>query len=181
MRRGFTLIELLVVIAIIGMLTSVIIASLSSARVKSRDSRRIADLKQVQIALELYYDEMGEFPSPGAGNASNASIAFTNMAETLKSAGYIPSIAVDPINDTNHKYLYVPLKSSSATKCKSYHMGATLESISGDASYLNSDSDAVTAGTSICKASPVNNFNGTGAPCGTNTTSALDTCYDLTP
>ena len=54
--RGFTLIELLVVIAIIGILSSVVLASLNSARKKGRDARRIADLKQLQLALELYYD-----------------------------------------------------------------------------------------------------------------------------
>ncbi|MEK9175103.1 MAG: type II secretion system protein, partial [Patescibacteria group bacterium] len=56
MKKGFTLIELLVVIAIIGILASVVLASLNSARAKSRDARRIADVKQIQLALELYYD-----------------------------------------------------------------------------------------------------------------------------
>ena len=52
--RGFTLIELLVVIAIIGILSSVVLASLNSARTKARDTRRVSDMKQIQIALELY-------------------------------------------------------------------------------------------------------------------------------
>jgi len=55
-KRGFTLIELLVVIAIIGILSSVVLASLNSARQKGRDARRISDVKQVQLALELFYD-----------------------------------------------------------------------------------------------------------------------------
>ena len=54
-KRGFTLIELLVVIAIIGILASVVLASLNSARKKGRDARRVADIKQVQLALELYF------------------------------------------------------------------------------------------------------------------------------
>ena len=54
--RGFTLIELLVVIAIIGILSSVVLASLNSARQKGRDAKRISDVKQLQLALELYYD-----------------------------------------------------------------------------------------------------------------------------
>ncbi len=53
-KRGFTLIELLVVIAIIAMLASVILASLNSARSKSRDARREADVKELQTAVEEY-------------------------------------------------------------------------------------------------------------------------------
>lgn len=61
-RSGFTLIELLVVIAIIGILSSVVLASLSSARKKSRDARRIADARQIQLALEMYLDRFGVYP-----------------------------------------------------------------------------------------------------------------------
>ena len=61
-KRGFTLIELLVVIAIIGMLSSVVLASLNTARASSRDSRRIQDIQQVRTALELYYQENGRYP-----------------------------------------------------------------------------------------------------------------------
>ncbi len=46
-QKGFTLIELLVVIAIIGLLSSVVLASLNSARAKARDARRVSDLKQI--------------------------------------------------------------------------------------------------------------------------------------
>ncbi len=49
-QKGFTLIELLVVVAIIGLLASVVLASLSTARKKGRDARRIADMKEIQIS-----------------------------------------------------------------------------------------------------------------------------------
>jgi len=58
---GFTLIELLVVIAIIGILSSVVLASLNSARTKGRDARRMSDLHNIQLALELYYNKYGTY------------------------------------------------------------------------------------------------------------------------
>ncbi len=64
-NRGFTLIELLVVIAIIGLLSSTILASLNSARAKAKDTRRISDLKQIELALELYYEGNKAYPSSG--------------------------------------------------------------------------------------------------------------------
>ena len=63
-RQGFTLIELLVVIAIIGLLSTLAVVALGSARVKARDSKRLSDLKQLQTALELYYTDVNAYPSP---------------------------------------------------------------------------------------------------------------------
>ncbi len=62
-QRGFTLIELLVVIAIIGTLSSVVLASLSTAREKARVAKAQAELKQLQLAIELLYDDTNLHPN----------------------------------------------------------------------------------------------------------------------
>ena len=117
-RRGFTLIELLVVIAIIGILSSVVLASLNSAREKGRDARRISDLKQLQLALELYYD--------GGSNTYPAALASLTP-------NYISVIPTDPSSGTA-AYGYVQLGSGS-----SYVVGAELETTN---SVLNADYDS---------------------------------------
>ncbi|MES2315266.1 MAG: DUF1653 domain-containing protein [Patescibacteria group bacterium] len=61
-KKGFTLIELLVVVAIIGVLASVVMVALNTSRAKARDSHRTQDLKSIQLAMELYYDDHGFYP-----------------------------------------------------------------------------------------------------------------------
>lgn len=68
-KKGFTLIELLVVIAIIGLLSTLAVVALGSAREKARDSKRLSDLKQVQTALELYYTDQNSYPTVAAPGA----------------------------------------------------------------------------------------------------------------
>lgn len=61
-NRGFTLLELLVVIAIIGVLSAVVIASLSDSRLKSRNVAVIEQMFEYQKSLELHYSNTGEYP-----------------------------------------------------------------------------------------------------------------------
>lgn len=62
-KPAFTLIELLVVIAIIGILSTLAVVALQNARKNARDAKRVADVKQMQTALELYYNDVGEYPA----------------------------------------------------------------------------------------------------------------------
>ncbi len=63
---GFTLIELLVVIAIIGILSGVVLVSLSPVKAKARDSRRVSDVHQIMLALELDYNDKLKYMEKGA-------------------------------------------------------------------------------------------------------------------
>jgi general secretion pathway protein G len=76
-QKGFTLIELLVVIAIIAILSTVVMAGLNSARLKGRDAKRLSDIKQVQAALELYYDTNSGYPSAATWAAGLNTALFT--------------------------------------------------------------------------------------------------------
>lgn len=60
--KGFTLIELLVVIAIIGVLSTLLVANFGAARERARDAQRKADLRNLQTALRLYYNDYGHYP-----------------------------------------------------------------------------------------------------------------------
>jgi type II secretion system protein G len=89
-RAGFTLIELLVVVAIVGLLATVAVLSISSANKKARDAKRRADLKTIQKALDLYFQENGAYPS--TGGLYWGACAYGNK-ETSGPNGYIPNLA----------------------------------------------------------------------------------------
>jgi len=65
-HRGFTLIELLVVIAIIALLSSVVLASLNSARGKARNASYMSQMEEYEKALTMYYADHGSYPSTGS-------------------------------------------------------------------------------------------------------------------
>lgn len=107
--HGFTLIELLVVIAIIGILSSVVLASLNSARAKARDAQAISDFNQVQQALVLYYDKYGKYPNETPVTTNPWADNFNSMAQQLVSSGFLGFV---PIAPTNHAYNYYNYGSS---------------------------------------------------------------------
>ncbi len=78
LKRGFTLIELLVVIAIIGILASVVLASLNSARDKGEDAAIKSNLNNIRAQAELFYDDNGSYLNVCADS---------NVAQGVSAAG----------------------------------------------------------------------------------------------
>ncbi len=75
MKRGFTLIELLVVIAIIGVLSSVVLASLNTARSKGSDSAIKSNLANIRSQAEILYDGAGCYNAAGTAGSSCTIVA----------------------------------------------------------------------------------------------------------
>ncbi len=126
-KQGFTLIEVLIVIAIIGILASVILVGLGPIQRQGRDSRRISDLRQVQHALELYYQRCGFYPGPGASTCTTSGFSdpgndWAVLSSALIDGGVlgVGQIPRDPTSGLTYQY-------SVAVGGVSYTIGAYLE------------------------------------------------------
>lgn len=94
-KKGFTLVELLVVIAIIGLLSTLAVVALNNARQKSRDARRVSDIKQIQTALELYYNDEGGYPATVDVVAESAILGPTSGVTYMNAVPSNPSPQTD--------------------------------------------------------------------------------------
>jgi prepilin-type N-terminal cleavage/methylation domain-containing protein len=120
-QKGFTLVELLVVIAIIGVLATLVLLQLGTARGRARDTKRIADINQIRGALEQYYeDNNGTYP---------AGITDPLIGQYF-SSGKVPK---DPLTDAAYYYAVDGVKFQIATE------------LENKAAALNSDSDLTSA------------------------------------
>lgn len=149
-QRGFTLIELMVVIAIIGMLSSVVLASLSSAREKAASVRRISDLKTIQTALELYHSTNNRYPNLGwSYNCSGGNWATLQTALTP----YLSAIPNDPTHDCAANRVYYVVTNSTDYKILAHippNAASAPRSLwdpardDGNCTYVASDADCFT-------------------------------------
>ena len=161
-KEGFTLIELLVVIAIIGMLAAGVMVSMGSARSKARDARRISDIKNLDLAITLYFDSSSTMPF---------------QLSDLVTAGFIKSVPTDPSTLAPYSYVsYGKTTYGGVTRCSNYHLGTVLEQ--GNTA-LASDQDTAPANqTNICNGTA---FAGSSADCGATQLSndSSDKCFDV--
>ena len=88
--KGFTLVELLVVIAIIGLLAAVVIVALGPTRARARDSRRIADLKSITTAIEIYK------------NDNNGAAPTTAQGLIVLVPSYLGAVPADPLTGSSY-------------------------------------------------------------------------------
>lgn len=200
--KGFTLIELLVVVAIIGILASVVMGSLGSARSGSRDSKRIADIKNIELALRLYYLDKGFYPLDIYD--ASGTYAANDPRNGLKD-GYMPVVPTDPGYNVSPQtcstspttagcYKFIALHPST-TSCNAsnppsrYHIGASLEGIGNNGLLQDTDAAANYLSFQTCSASGGGSTDFSGlsegtscsATAGTAQPGGTETCYDMTP
>lgn len=130
-KKGFTLIELLVVISLIGILSTLILANLNSGRERSRDVQRKSDLRNIQTALRLYYNDMGVFPESnesyevlGCGTDGTSVCSWGEDQFIKGSTVYMNILPNDPQPSQNYRYIQ--------TDSDSYTLEACLENKSDD-------------------------------------------------
>ncbi len=103
---GFTLIELLVVIAIIGLLATIVMVSINDLRARSRDDRRVADMKAIRDALAMYQIQNVAYPSEPAGAQITGSDV---LSQAMISNKLLPGPIRDPLNTGQYVYTYQSL------------------------------------------------------------------------
>lgn len=139
MKKGFTLIELLVVITIIAIIASIGLISYQKVSQSGRDSKRQADLKQVQSALEQYFADQFFYPAGYSTYGLLFGSAFDgtsgNPNPLVKVKLYLSKLPCDPLSNNcemgGTQYCYKPspdvCDNSSTNKCNSYKLYAILE------------------------------------------------------
>ncbi|MFC1700756.1 type II secretion system protein [Patescibacteria group bacterium] len=143
-QKGFTLIELLVVIAIIGILASIVLVSLNSARQKARDVRRVSDMRQIALGLEIYYDDNAGYPGDADAVGCNDWAA---MVTALETGNQMSGVPVDPLDVAPNQYFY----EADALR-QNYVLRAVLEDLGHSA--LDGDVDGANVFGCNCDADP---------------------------
>ncbi len=109
-KKGFTLVELLVTVSLIGLLSSVVLASLNNAKAKARDAQRKTTLNQLSLANELYAASNNGNYVPVQGWFSNRDCVGGNSNINLLTPTYISVVNDDPLHtfQSQPSYLHLP-------------------------------------------------------------------------
>ncbi|MEA3368793.1 MAG: prepilin-type N-terminal cleavage/methylation domain-containing protein [Candidatus Ratteibacteria bacterium] len=100
-KRGFTLIELMIVVGVIGFILALGIPNYMKATKKARDAKRINDLQQIQLALEMYYDDNHHYPVNTDNDCYGWDAGYDNsdpFIQPLEDGGYMTKVPTDPIS-----------------------------------------------------------------------------------
>ena len=148
-KQGFTLIELLVVISIIAILVAAATVSWTNAQVKARDGRRKSDLKSIQQAIELHFQEYGTYPDSDNGRIKctppGSNIIVWGSQLDCNGKTFINPLPKDPKWDSTLDYYYESVASAtSANVFLKYQISASLEN--------SSDQEYCTPGGPSCEA-----------------------------
>jgi len=105
-NRGFSLTELMITMSIIGSVATLAGAQMNDILPTARDAQRKANVHQVQTALNLYYDDHGQYPA-SSGNEPTAE-GWQTIKQVLESANqtYIPEMPHDPLNSGQYVFKY---------------------------------------------------------------------------
>ena len=185
---GFTLIELLVVITIIGILASMILASLVSTKRGARDVRRISDVKQIGLALQIYLEGVGGGQYP-VGNSTTCTAPQTPLLaddnyglQVLVANGYITAVPRDPSNPAAcYRYTSGRINGRRTT----YQLSIVLED--PDNTAFSGDEDCSSDGVNTPNCAAGATWEGAASngndsiDCLAATVAGTDRCYDMTP
>jgi prepilin-type N-terminal cleavage/methylation domain-containing protein len=123
-QRGFTLVELLVVIAIIGVLATLVLLQLGTARSRSRDTKRITDVNQLRTAVEQYFeDHAGKYPT--ALDQASIGTYMTRIPMDPLDSTKAYNYAFDPAANPTKYQIWTTLEQSAAALGASAHMNST--------------------------------------------------------
>jgi len=109
-KKGFTLIELMIVIVILGVLMSTILPKLTGAQARARDAGRVADLRNIESALQVYFDDKGAFPK-----STGECLPETSTETTIGNNGYVTNAIKSYLK--GNKVPQDPLKKANTTLC----------------------------------------------------------------
>lgn len=162
-RKGFTLLEIIVVLGLFAILIGLVIANLETSKSKTRDNKRISDLQEIQLALELYFEQNLIYPN-----------SLTDLTLAAEFINKLPTPPANPNFPSVTSYMYA---ANGSSVCAGYHLGAVLENFIPP---LKDDEDRTPR--SICTAS--NDFHGLTQSCETGTALASgqedqERCYDV--